>query len=155
MAHFPHQLLKILTDLIKRMHQATEKVFSGRHMGLQKGTGAVKGGKLFSSRQGKLEKGFVPCTAANPSGQKEKQPQTAALTEVSRATCLHASLPLLILAGVTHMLNLRLCYTRTAPSPPRTGREVNKSQSWPSGLGTSLSGQKVRSRSSLLYFPAF
>lgn len=83
----------------------------GRHVRLRKGTGAVKVGKPFSSRQEKLEKGFVPCTDANPSGQRTKPSQTAALTEVSGATRLHTSLPLLILAGMTHMPSPHLCYS--------------------------------------------
>lgn len=117
MAHSARQLFKILTDLVKIMHWATEMVILGMHMRLQKGTGAVKVGKPFSSRQGKLEKGFVPCNTANPSRQRKKPSQTATLTEVSGATRLHASLPRLILAGMTHMPSPHLCYTCTIPFP--------------------------------------
>lgn len=117
MAHSVRWLFKILTDLIKIMYWATEMVVLGRHMRLQKGTGAVKVGKPFSSRQGKLQKSFLPCTAANPSRQRKKPSQTAALTEASGATRLHASLPLFNPTGVTHMLSPHLCYICTTPFP--------------------------------------
>lgn len=133
MAHSERWLFKILTDRIKIIHWATEMVVLDRHMRLQKGTGAVEVGKPFSSRQGKSEKGFVTCTAANPSGQGKKPSQTAAPTEVSGATCLHASLPLLILTGVTHMLSPHLCYTCNIPFPLYWVGSERKSRAGPKG----------------------
>lgn len=129
-------------------------VVLGRHMRLQKGIGAVKVGKPFFSRQGKLEKGFVPCNAANPSGQRKKPSQTAALTEVSGATRFHASLLLLILAGTTHMPSPHLCYTCTIPFTLYWVGSEKKARAGPKGQKP-LSQQKVTSRSSLFYFPAF
>lgn len=133
MAHSECQLFKILTDHIKIMHWGTEMVVLGRHRRLQKGTAAVKVGKPFSSRQGKLEKGFVPCTAANLAGQRKKPSQRAALTEVSGATHLHASLPLLILAGVTHMPSPHLCYTCNIPFPLHWVGSEKKPRAGPKG----------------------
>jgi len=127
-------------------------------MGLQEGTRAVNVGKPFSSRQGKLEKGFVPCTAANPSGRREKQLQWAALAEVSGATCLQAPLLLLILAGGTHMPSLlHLHCVRHAPSPaPLYCWEVSKSQSWSRGLETSLTLlAKSKKQKQLALYPHF
>lgn len=115
--------------------------------------GLLKGGKALSSRQGKLRERLYIMHCCQ-SIRAEKHPQTGAPTEVSGVTCLHASLLLVILAGVTHMLSVHLCYARQALSRC-AGQEVNKNQSWSRELETSLSWQKVRSRSTLLYFPAF
>lgn len=154
MAHSARRLFKILTDRIKIMHWATEMVVWGRRVRLQKGTGALKVGKPFSSRQEKLEKGLVPCTAANPSGQRKKPSQTAALTKVSGATRLHASLPLFILAGVTHMPSPHLCYTWNIPFPLHwVGSEKNR-KSWSKGLETSLTA-KSNMQKQLVLFPCF
>lgn len=129
-------------------------VVLGRHMRLQKGTGAVEVGKPFSSRQGKSDKSFVMCTAANPSRQRKKPSQTAALTEVSGATCLHASLPLLILAGMTHMPSPHLCHTCNIPFPLYWVGSEKKSKSWSKGLETSLTAQSNKQKQ-LVLFPCF
>lgn len=87
-------------------------------MGLQEGTRAVEGGKPFSSKHGKLEKGFVSCTAANPSGQRERNNlkwQLSPRCQGQHVFTLHSHL--LILAGVTHMPRLCLRCAGQAPSP--------------------------------------
>lgn len=136
MAHFTCQLLNILTDCIKIIHSTTEKVFSGRAIGLQGGTGTITGSEHFTSRQGESETGFVLYIAANQSGERGKEPQMAALAEVSGATCLHASLLLVTLAGMTHMPSLRLCCATRAlcPSPVLRGWvEGTKAKTGPLG----------------------
>lgn len=141
MAHFACQLLNILTDCIKIIHSTTEKVFSGRAVGLQGGTGTITGSERFTSRQRESETGSVLYIAANQSGERGKEPQMAALAEVSGATRLHASLLLVTLAGMTHMPSLRLCCTThtLCPSPVLwVCARGNKSQNRSTELETSL-----------------
>ena len=69
-------------------------------------------------------------------GERGKEPQMAALAEVSGATRLHVSLLLVTLAGMTHMPSLRLCCATRAlcPSPVLGGWvEGTKAKTGPQG----------------------
>lgn len=129
MAHFACRLLKTLTDLIKIMHRSTEKVIWGRCMGLQKGR------SIRAERD------------TTPKGSSHRG---------IRATCLHTSLPLLILTGMIRTLSLQLCNTPTVPSPsPVLGGRETKARTG-SGSWKPLSfGAKSKQQKQLALFPCF